>query len=227
MFFMKNSINLARRAHFFAIFLLAALLCACHTNKDDVSQENFTRVIKNYLSERGHLCLGKYDWPIRVSDQDAETTHSRDAIQLPVMEKLGLVKSTAMMLERTDNNGVKITAPGRQYELTAEGKKYYLHSPIVIAKGGETITHEADFCVATLTLDKVISWEKPQTQGGETRSSVLYTYKIEPAPFTKDADFQRVFPMVTQAINGAGTSPLREGVRLTKDGWMAEKFFQR
>ncbi|MDR0480938.1 MAG: hypothetical protein LBG66_03520 [Gallionellaceae bacterium] len=206
-----------------APLLAIMLLSACH-NKTEASRENFTATIESYLSERGHLCLAKYDWPIYVADQDVQ---SRDAAQMPVMEKLGLVKSTPMMLEHPDDKGGKITAPGRKYELTEAGQKYYLHKPVVIATGGKTLTHEADFCVAALTLDKIVGWEPPQTRNGETRTAILFTYKIEPVPFAKDAEFQRVFPMVARVIEGAGTSQLREGVRLTKDGWVAEELFQR
>ena len=204
------------------------LLGACQRKPAEPNMENFTKAVNSYLAERGHLCLAKYDWPIYVSDQDAQDTHSRDAVQLPVMEKLGLVKSTAMVLERTADDGVtKIKAPGREYVLTDEGKKYYLHQPVVLATATKTVTHDADFCVATLTLDKVVGWEQPVTRDGQTKTSVLFTYKIEPAPFTKDADFQRVFPMVVRVIEGAGTIQEREGMRLTKDGWVAEEYFQR
>ncbi len=191
----------------------------------DVS-ENFTKTINSYLAERGHLCLAKYEWPIYVSDQD-KTTNSRDAVQMPVLEQLGLVKGTAMTVERTGEDGAKISAPGRQYALTDEGKKYYVHQPVVVATSTKQVTHDADFCVATLTLDKVVGWEPLVQQDGTTRTSVLFTYKIDPAPWTKNPDFQRVFPMVTRVVEGAGTMQLREGVRQTKDGWVAEEFFQR
>ncbi|WP_233869055.1 hypothetical protein [Paraburkholderia adhaesiva] len=224
---MKPFSNTVRGAGVGVTLSALVMLAGCHGNPAEPNAANFTKTINTYLADRGHLCVAKYDWPIHVADQDAVLTHSRDAVQLPVMEKLGLVKSNAMMVERTGEDGIKIRAPGREYALTDAGQKFYVHKTMVVAMPGKTVTHDADFCVATLTLDKVVGWEPPQTHDGQTRTSVLFTYKIDPAPFARDPQFQRVFPMVARVIEGAGTMQLREGVRLTKDGWVAEEYFVR
>jgi hypothetical protein len=62
---------------------------------------------------------------------------------------------------------------------------------------------------------------------GATVTSVVYTYKVDPAPWAKNADAQRAFPMVSRVIEGAGTMQLREGVHLTSKGWVADEIFQR
>ncbi|OWT73711.1 MULTISPECIES: hypothetical protein [unclassified Achromobacter] len=205
---------------------LSLLLVTCNSHASEPDAESLTKTITDYLADRGHLCLAEYEWPRYVADD--KSGNSRDALQMPVLEKLGLVSSTQMSVERTGDDGAKITAPGRRYDLTAAGQKFYLHKPVVVATANQHVTHDADFCVATLTLDKVIGWETPvKEQDGSSRTSVLYTYHIDPAPFTRDPDFQRVFPMVKRVVEGAGTMQLREGVRLTKDGWVAEEFFQR
>ncbi|MFL9909095.1 hypothetical protein [Paraburkholderia sp. RL17-337-BIB-A] len=204
-----------------------ALVAGCHDTSQDVSRENFTATINDFLAQRGHLCLAKYDWPIYVTTDDFAARTS-DSIQLPVLEKLGIVTGKDMVVERTDPaNGKKITATARQYQLTAEGQKYYLHIPEVVATATSRVTHPADFCAATLTLDKVVGWEKPMQVEGKTATSVVYTYKIDPAPWAKDADAQRVFPMIKRVIEGAGTMQLREGVHLTSKGWVADEVFVR
>jgi hypothetical protein len=209
--------------------LLAVLLCAaCHSHTHDpqaADRENFTTAVNDFLAKRGHLCLGKYDWPVYVVDADKEAG-TRDAVQMPVLEKLGLVTGKDMMVEGEDQ-GKKLVAHARQYRLTQEGEKYYLHIPEVIATATQRVTHPADFCVATLTLDKVIGWEKPVQRNGETMTSVLYTYKIDPAPWAKDPDFLRVFPVVQRVIEGQGTQQLREGMHLTSNGWVADEVFRR
>jgi hypothetical protein len=222
---MKRLSNAARGAGTAISLSVLILLGGCQDKPAEPNMENFTKTINSYLAERGHLCLAKYEWPIYVADD--KTSNSRDAVQMPVLEKLGLVKGTDMTVERTGDDGAKISAPGRQYALTDEGQKFYVHKPVVVATSTKQVTHDADFCVATLTLDKVVGWEPPVEQDGTSRTSVLFTYKIDPAPWTKNPDFQRVFPMVTRVVEGAGTLQLREGVRLTKDGWVAEEFFQR
>jgi hypothetical protein len=203
------------------------VFAGCHDKSQDVSRENFTATINDFLAQRGHLCLAKYDWPIYVTTDDF-ASGTRDALQMPVLEKLGIVTGKDMVVERTDPaNGKKITANARQYQLTAEGQKYYLHIPEVVATATSRVTHPADFCAATLTLDKVVGWEKPTQVEGKTATSVVYTYKIDPAPWAKDADAQRVFPMIKRVIEGAGTMQLREGVHLTSKGWVADEVFVR
>ncbi|SMG55093.1 hypothetical protein [Paraburkholderia susongensis] len=210
-----------------ALSLIAlTLIAGCHNRSQDANQENFTAAINDFLGQRGHLCLAKYDWPVYTTTDD-RASGARDAVQMPVLEKLGLVKGNDMMVERVDADGKKITAAARQYQLTSEGQKYYLHIPEVVATGTSHVTHPADLCAATLTLDKVVGWERPMQLDGKTVTSVVYTYKVEPAAWAKDPDAQRVFPMVKRVIEGAGTMQLREGVHLTSNGWVADEIFQR
>ncbi|MGF6964374.1 hypothetical protein OKW43_001379 [Paraburkholderia sp. WC7.3g] len=210
-----------------ALSLMALTLFAgCHDKSQDANQANFTATINDYLAERGHLCLAKYDWPIYTTTED-RANGTRDAVQMPVLEKLGLVVGKDMLVERVDADGKKITASARQYQLTPEGQKYYLHIPEVVATATSRVTHPADFCAASLSLDKVVGWERPMQMDGKTVTSVIYTYKIDPAPWAKDQDAQRVFPMVKRVIEGAGTMQLREGVHLTDAGWVADEVFRR
>ncbi|MFT4064503.1 hypothetical protein [Paraburkholderia sp.] len=210
-----------------ALSLIALTLFAgCHDRSQDANQENFTAAINDFLGQRGHLCLAKYDWPIYTTTED-QAAGTRDAVQMPVLEKLGLVTGKDVMVERVDADGKKITASARQYQLTDEGRKYYLQIPEVVATATSRVTHPADFCAATLKLDKVVGWERPMQMDGKTVTSVVYTYKVDPAPWAKDADAQRVFPMVRRVIEGAGTMQLREGVHLTSEGWVADEVFQR
>jgi hypothetical protein len=202
------------------------LFAGCHDKSQDPTRENFTTTINDYLTKRGHLCLAKYDWPIYVTQDDFKAG-SRDALQMPVLEKLGLVTGKDLEVERTDENGKKITAAARQYQLTTEGQKYYLHIPEVVATAMKRETHPADFCAATLSLDKVVGWEHPAKVDGRMATSVIYTYKIQPYDWAKNPDAQRVFPMVKRVIEGAGTMQLREGVFLTSDGWVADEIFVR
>lgn len=205
--------------------LLALALCtAGHANPQDTNRENLTAAVNTFLAQRGHLCVGKYNWPIYVLDSEKGRTN--DALQMPVLERLGLVTGKNMMIQGP-GKGKKVFAHARQYQLTQEGQRNYLHIPEVVATATQRITHPADFCVATLTLDQVVGWEKPVQGNGGIMTSVVYTYKIDPPPWTKDPEFQRVFPMVTRVIEGAGTLQLREGMHLTKTGWFADEIFQR
>jgi hypothetical protein len=195
-----------------AAFALAvlALLAACHGREARLpTRANFTAAVTDYLAQRGHLCLAKYDWPIVVPAADARAGDG-DARQMRMLESLGLVAAADV-------------PAGRRYELTDEGRKYYLHVPVVVATATQRITHAGDFCVGRLSLDRVFGWEAPQRLGDRTVSSVLFSYRVDPAPWMGTPDARRAFPLAVRAIDNAGTLQLRLGVHLTPDGWVADE----
>jgi hypothetical protein len=207
--------------------MVLVLLAACQNREAQLpDRANFTAAVNDYLAQRGHLCLAKYDWPIAVTEADRRA-QSLDARQLPVLERLGLVASRAARVTRQVADGAAAAGPAREYTLTGEGQKYYLHVPVVVATATEHVTRPADFCVAKLTLDRVFGWERPQTIGGRTVSSVLFSYRVvDPAPWAQTPDVRRAFPMVMRAIDNAGTLQLRLGVHLTPGGWIADELSQ-
>lgn len=196
-----------------------ALLGACRNQQaQSPNRTNFTAAVNDYLAQRGHLCLGKYNWPITVTTADWQA-RSLDARQMPVLERLGLVKGHDVTAAATVGTG----PPSRQYVLTAKGQAYYLHVPVVITTARQHLTHPADFCVGTLTLDRLVGWEKPIDIGDRKATSVLFTYKITPAPWTQTPDALSAFPAVEHAVTNAGTLQLRLGVHLTPNGWVADE----
>ena len=210
------------RRHRAAPALLAlALLAACQNRQAQLpTRANFTAAVADYLAQRGNLCVAKYDWPISVTDAERQA-RSLDAQQMPALETLGLVTSRDVRVTRP---GASAALPAREYALSAEGQKYYLHVPVVVATPSQRVTHPADLCVAKLTLDRLFGWEKPQAVGGRTVTSLLFSYRIvDPAPWMQTADARRAFPMVMRAIDNAGVLQLRLGVHLTPDGWVADE----
>ena len=213
-----------RRHRAVPALLLLALLAACQDKQAQLpTRANFTAAVTDYLAQRGHLCVAKYDWPISVTDADRRA-RSLDAQQMPFLEKLGLVAGRDTHLTRQGTDGPAATEAAREYALTAEGRKYYLHVPMVVATPTQRVTHPADLCVAKLSLDRLFGWEKPRTMAGRTVSSVLFSYRIvDPAPWLRAPDARLAFPMAIRAIDNAGTLQLRLGVHLTPDGWVADE----
>ncbi len=206
-----------------AIVAVLAVSGACGSQQAQLpSRANFTQAVNDYLAQRGHLCLAKYDWPIAVTAADRQA-RSVDAQQMPVLEALGLVTSREIHVERKGADGGVASLPAREYALTPEGQKYYLHVPVVVATATRHVTHPADFCAATLSLDRVVGWDRPLALDGRTVTSVLFTYKIDPAPWTQTPDARRAFAVVTHAIENAGSLQLRLGVHLTRRGWVADE----
>ena len=171
------------------------------------------RELVKYLAKQGQLCLGKFDWPIDVSQQDFQE-NTRDAVQMPVLEKLGLVTSTVAETPRLgiDDNAVHTVAVKR-YELTQAGRKSYVEKDITRGQ----VQHHKDLCVAKLSLDKIVRWEPTELGQG----TVFYTYHVTAVPWALSADALKVFPMIDKIIKGEGTLQLSQRMQLIKEGWIA------
>ncbi|CAB3754769.1 hypothetical protein [Paraburkholderia solisilvae] len=194
-----------------ALWLPVFLFAGCSAHNDDVpNRENFTAALSRFLDAHGDMCIGKVKWPIDISKDEANE-RTANSLQLPVLEKIGLVHKQ------------QISDSTTRYTLSDEGNKYYLHKalPSMAANGAITM-HDGDLCYGKLRVDKVIGWELPRTVDGVERTVITYTYAIDAAPWTKDADVQRVFPVVAMVVRNGGTLQLKQLVVLTKGGWEGE-----
>lgn len=192
----------------------ACLLPACHgkskLDPKTPSRETFTQGMLAYLAVRGDLCLGK-EFPIDVTDREAQSG-ARNAVQMPVLEHLGLVSSSAAMGQVSTEDG-PVMVPVTRYQLTPTGHQYYLERDLKKQDGPH-----GDLCVAKLSLDKVVSWQvDAQSQG---RAAVVnYTYHVKAAPWTQVPEVKAVFPAVERVVAGDGRATLQEGFTLTDKGW--------
>ena len=200
----------------FLLMLLASLAGCDNEQARFANRDNFTATTNDYLAQRGHVCLAKYEWPITV----AAGSHEADAQQMPVLETLGLVSGKDVVATTKDTTA---TVPAREYALTDAGRKYYLQVPVVIRTTTQTLTHPADFCAATLSLDRLIGWDPPQTRDGRTATSLLFTYRIATEPWAGTPEVLQAFPLLARAIQREGTMQVRLGVHLTRRGWVADE----
>lgn len=189
-----------------AAFSLTALGAA-----PTLTEKALKPALEKYLQDRGNFCLGKFDWPIRVSDEEFRTG-SNNAIQMPVLEKLGLVAGTA-----TEDPQV------RQYALTESGKKYYLvKRTVTVAPGDIPVEHPGDFCAAKLTLDKVVGWQPPEMVNGRAQTTVKYTYRIQTAgEWTSDPEVKKAFPMIRKIVEGERSLQLMQTFAWSDKAWVA------
>ena len=196
----------------FAVLAASAALAGCHA-KGEPTRDNFTKAMNAFLTERGDLCLGKTTWPIDVTQREFQHG-SRNALQMPVLEHLGLVQGSNEQAQIATDDG-SVTVDVKRYRLTDSGQEY------VRARGA----HESDFCVAKLSLDTIVGWELAGADAGASpRTAVVtYTYRIDAAPFTREPEVKRVFPAVDRVVQGAGTAQLKEGFTLTDSGWVADE----
>jgi hypothetical protein len=203
--------------HALLLTLVLSALAGCRDQRAPTAA-TFERGLNDYLRVRGDLCLGltKEQWPVDVWP-GSPSAHDRNALQMPVLEKLGLVSSSNAISETTTEAGRRRT-PVRRYQLTDTGRAFYRQRPGLAGAPGVS-----DFCVARLTLDQLASWQLTDRGNGAQRALVHYTYRVDAAPWTADPDARRVFPMVDRVIRGAGSAELEEGFTLTADGWVANE----
>lgn len=188
-----------------------AVLAGCGPQQPEANLQNLTAAMNAYLAKRGDLCLGKTRWPIDVPQREAGT-RARNAVQMPVLEHVGLVSASTAKIQDTKEGEEPTEITVTRYTLTEEGKKYF-----------HTRETQGDFCAAHLTLDKVVGWEAHDKDGKDASAVVVtYTYKIDAAPWTGDAGVQKAFPMVDRVVRGAGTMQLKQNFRRTGTGWAPE-----
>lgn len=192
------------------------VLAGCGARQPEANLPNLTAAMNAYLAKKGDLCLGKTQWPIDVPQREAGT-RARNAVQMPVLEHLGLVSASTAKVEDAKEGEAHAEIVVTRYALTEEGKKYF-----------HTRETQGDFCAAHLTLDKVVGWEaRPDGKGANGKADasavvVTYTYRVDAAPWTGDADVRNAFPMVDRVVRGAGSMQLKQNFRRTDSGWVPE-----
>jgi hypothetical protein len=189
------------------IVIGTALTGAAHANISEPNQQELSHAVTQFLADHGDLCMAKYTWPrdVTAEDQQAQTN---DALQLPVLERLGLVKS-------------KDVESGKRYWLTHKGQKYYSkRKRTTLGIHGDAEEHGADFCVASLTLDKVVKWTAPDDPKLQAERIVSYTYRIKAADWMADSDARKVFPIVDRIIRGEGKLQMTATVEVRDGQWV-------
>ena len=196
-----------------------SVLAAC-SGQTELNRENLQVGMQAYLAQRGDLCLAKNTWPIDVTQKEIDLG-ARNALQMPVLERLGLVKSSvAKVIATEEDRSAEILV--HRYELSARGREFYLSKPMRSMKSdGSSKTANGDLCAAKLTLDRVVDWQAVSSSGSEKMVVVNYTYHVSAADWVKDAEIQKVFPMLARVINGAGSMQLQESFKLTPTAWVA------
>ncbi len=209
----------------------AAVSQATTTNPDE---KQLTQAVQAFLADHGDLCMAKYTWPRDVTPGD-ENTDPNDAVQLPVLERLGLVQSVEVPASKeasTATTGAQSGAPEssqaapagpttRRYSLTEKGLKFYLQKKhTVIGQHDYIVEHKADFCVAHLTLDKVVKWSPPEPVHDHMETVVRYTYHVKAADWMSEPEAQKVFPIAARIISGDGSRMMTATVALQDGKWV-------
>lgn len=215
------------------VWMAAAAVClaggVAHASAD-ANRPLMTQAVKRYLSEHGDLCVGKSAWPRFVNEEDRQAG-TNDALQMPVLERLGLVEAADVPIPVTHGAGTEATpgsapaagsvGPIKRYSLTAKGRRFYLRKKITtLGAHGRPVERDADFCVARLSLDKVIKWSSPEEAHGHVETMVSYTYKIKSAEWMDDPEARKVFPVVDRIIRGEGNALMTATLQVQNSRWV-------
>lgn len=204
-----------------AAIAAASVMCMTGAQAATVNPKpkELTQAVQKFLADHGDLCLAMYTWPRDVTPEDREA-HSNEALQMPVLEHLGVVQSTDVRTAAAGETPM-IGEPTKRYSLTEKGQHYFLRKTrVTLDAHSEPETHDGDFCVAHLTLDKVVKWSPPEPVHDRMETVVHYTYHIKYAPFLSDPEAQQVFPMVDRIVRGAGVLTMTATVQLRDGHWV-------
>jgi hypothetical protein len=222
-----------------SVWIAAAAGAACMVGVSQATTTNpnekqLTQAVKAFLADHGDLCMAKYSWPRDVTPGD-EHTDPNDAVQLPVLERFGLVHSVEVPAAPQQTSAAAAGAqssapeasqpapaePTRRYSLTEKGRKYYLQKKhTVIGRHDFVMEHDADFCVAHLTLDKVVKWSPPEPAHNQLETVVRYTYHVKAADWMSEPEAQKVFPIADRIIRGDGSMMMSATVALQDGKWV-------
>ena len=171
----------------------------------------FAAAVQKFLDDKGGYCLGKPDWPRLVTDMDRRR-HRPDALQMPVLERLGVVSGVPAPRDPTST----------LYSLTEAGRKFYVDYPPNSGTSPNAPAHPGDLCVAQLRVIKVTTWTPVHIAEGTATTMVSYTYEIaKAAPWTDDPDFRRVFPVVAEVLSSGNKLEMMLPLRWTGRDWVA------
>lgn len=191
------------------------LLTACN-DIEKPSDANFGKAINQYLMKHGKACtvIG-HQFPIDVPRSEQSEQYGIGP-KLAALEQAGLVHSsntTAVVHGMLDPlRGSTSPQAVKQYELTAEGKKYLHQVP-------GTLGQTSGFCYGQKSVDSIVKWTEP-TVGTSSQTEVTYTYKIvDPANWAEHPETQQAFSDIRTTMNGASRTTEVVGLQLTSKGW--------
>jgi hypothetical protein len=199
------------------LLLILVAGCLFLTACSDIKRQspgNFTRAINLYFAKHGDVCtaIGP-PFPVDVPQREQKEQYGIGP-KLVTLEQAGLLHSsdaTAVVHGILDPlRGSTPPQPVKRYELTPEGKKYFLELPNPLGQTGA-------FCYGQKSVDAIVKWTEP---GTSSQTEVTYTYKIvNLAGWAERPDVQHAFPDVGTTVGGATKANQVVGLQLTNQGW--------
>jgi hypothetical protein len=206
-----------RHLHLISISIAGLVaLTACNSAKKP-SDTNFAKAINEYLAMHGKACtvVGR-QFPIDLPRSEQNEQFGIGS-KLRALERASLVRATdttAVVHGMLDPlRGSAPPQPVKQYELTADGTKYFQEIP-------STLGQTSGFCYGQKSVDAIVKWTEPATVGTSAQTEVTYTYRIvDPAGWVERPEVQQAFSDIRTTVNGASKTTEVAGLQLTSKGW--------
>lgn len=165
---------------------------AVETTPDDSKAR---AALEHYLDQYGDYCLGKYDWPIEVSDVHP---NAPNAIQMLALEKAGIVE-----LSSDSSRHAEQSEHTKTYTLTEMGTKYFIKKAILENTQPLTTDFRKDLCVGKIKLRNVEHLEVLNINSGHQEILISYTYEFLAPEWVLTKDIQIAFPMLSKVLKGS------------------------
>lgn len=186
---------------------LAVSVTGC-SNKSAPNEENFAAAVDQKLAANPMRCLPLADWPATAEPGDHGNPYAfYDA-------GVGFVEAgIATMKEEGPNYSTNFRRKAF-FALTEEGKKELVLDQRQPFPGKDY----GRFCYGKVKLQKVLKWDEPTKIGGDTVTTVTYSYEIVDVPkWAENKKLQTSFPVLGTDVNGKGQANL--GVMLIDGHW--------
>lgn len=198
-----------KKIHLIAMTItLAFVLIGC-SDPQKASEENFEVSIQRFLDASFPLCVFRQNFPIEIKIYSDGKVPIYDG-----MTKLGLLTKT----EETRAAVNRYAKPSKVavYDLTSEGKKYY------VSAGNNKANQDAGcICLGKAKVEEIIDFTQPSDMFGATISRVNYTYSVFDLPDWAKNDEIRSLNYQLKKVVEANGSPIKEhaDMVLTNKGW--------
>lgn len=202
--------------------VLAAVLllmsAGCSDDPKEANEKNFGQAAQAWLDQEFPTCVVRGNFPLVPPLMDVHNVGET----LQAMAQAGLVTETPAEVEGLFGEKEQSV----RYELTEEGKKYYLPDRVETL-GGDKL---GGLCFGKGKLESVENFTTPAQVMGVQASRVTFTYRVTDIP-----DWAQNGP-VADALSGdrefkkilaSGQTPIRQtqGFIQTEKGWVHEKLF--
>lgn len=181
------------------------------SNPKTPSNSNFTAAIDKHLLVHGKACVATFhQFPIDIARSGA-SWQRQDAERMDAFESAGLVKSSEVMAV-PENSMMRDPVPVKRYELTESGKKS-LEQGVGFLGGPE-------LCYGQESVDSIVKWNEPMTQGGFSMTVVTYTYRLKDvADWAQNDRVNQIYPEIKREFDSEKTQEKAIALQLTNKGW--------